>query len=49
MQNSLICQVCNKEAHKYKCPACFAKYCGLSCFKGHREPVLEEGVETSQC
>lgn len=30
------CQVCNKEAAKYKCPGCSTAYCSLVCFKSHK-------------
>nr|CAG4638866.1 EOG090X0JQ4 [Cyclestheria hislopi] len=31
-----LCQICETEPFKYKCPSCLKKYCSLSCFKEHR-------------
>nr|CAG4646727.1 EOG090X0JQ4 [Macrothrix elegans] len=38
----VLCQVCNVQDFKYKCPTCFMKYCSLTCFKTHRENPCEK-------
>ncbi|KAK6359376.1 hypothetical protein TWF696_000536 [Orbilia brochopaga] len=30
------CKFCGTEAAKYKCPTCSAPYCGLACYKPHK-------------
>ncbi|KIJ54555.1 hypothetical protein M422DRAFT_152865 [Sphaerobolus stellatus SS14] len=30
------CEICNVENSKYSCPACFAPYCSVKCFKEHK-------------
>mmetsp|Transcript_17610 Transcript_17610/g.31017 ORF Transcript_17610/g.31017 Transcript_17610/m.31017 type:complete len:154 (+) Transcript_17610:45-506(+) len=32
-----ICEVCQKEPSKYKCPKCMTPYCSLPCFKKHKD------------
>ncbi|ORE02645.1 hypothetical protein BCV72DRAFT_214839 [Rhizopus microsporus var. microsporus] len=32
-----LCQVCEQEESKYKCPNCRLPYCSLVCFKKHKE------------
>lgn len=33
----LLCEVCNKEESKYKCPRCFYRTCSVKCSKKHKE------------
>nr|CAG4637517.1 EOG090X0JQ4 [Ceriodaphnia reticulata]SVE73324.1 EOG090X0JQ4 [Ceriodaphnia reticulata] len=37
-----LCQLCNTQTFKYKCPTCFIKYCSLQCFKVHKESPCEK-------
>nr|CAG4649851.1 EOG090X0JQ4 [Scapholeberis mucronata]SVE94012.1 EOG090X0JQ4 [Scapholeberis mucronata] len=39
---TVVCQLCNKEPFKYKCPTCYIKYCSLQCFKVHKESPCEK-------
>ena len=32
-----LCNMCQKQEHKYKCPRCFALTCSLACSKEHKE------------
>ncbi|ODQ68094.1 hypothetical protein NADFUDRAFT_68410 [Nadsonia fulvescens var. elongata DSM 6958] len=32
----MVCEVCDQQPDKYKCPRCLAKYCGLICYKSHK-------------
>ncbi|DBA02038.1 TPA: hypothetical protein N0F65_000285 [Lagenidium giganteum] len=41
-----VCQVCEQEPSKYKCPKCRAPYCSAACYKKHNEQPCE-GPETS--
>lgn len=34
------CGVCKDAESKYKCPACFVRYCSLACFKVHKESCV---------
>jgi len=34
-----VCEVCQKQPFKYKCPQCQAKYCSVGCYKIHKETV----------
>ncbi|EWC47570.1 hypothetical protein DRE_03190 [Drechslerella stenobrocha 248] len=36
------CKFCEKEQAKYKCPTCSAPYCGLACYKPHKNKHDEE-------
>ncbi|KAJ6260225.1 hypothetical protein Dda_4449 [Drechslerella dactyloides] len=36
------CKFCGTEAAKYKCPTCSAPYCGLACYKPHKNKHDEE-------
>jgi zinc finger HIT domain-containing protein 3 len=31
------CKVCQERVAKYKCPRCIIEYCGIDCFKEHKE------------
>ncbi|KAI8973742.1 hypothetical protein BDF20DRAFT_883883 [Mycotypha africana] len=33
----VICQICNVNESKYKCPQCKLQYCSLVCYKKHKE------------
>jgi hypothetical protein len=33
--SSLLCAVCLRAPHKYRCPTCRARYCSAACFKAH--------------
>nr|CAG4642943.1 EOG090X0JQ4 [Evadne anonyx] len=37
-----LCQLCDKNVFKYKCPTCYVKYCSLDCFKTHRQSPCEK-------
>jgi len=37
MTISGLCQVCNTNASRYKCPKCTIIYCSLPCFKIHKQ------------
>eukprot|EP00124_Ichthyophonus_hoferi_P001305 Ihof_evm6s64 gene=Ihof_evmTU6s64 len=37
MATVAVCGVCNSAPSKYKCPKCEVKYCGIPCFKLHKE------------
>jgi len=37
-----LCQLCEKNVFKYKCPKCYVKYCSLQCFKTHQESPCEK-------
>lgn len=38
-----ICNICNKEISKYKCPICqIIKYCSIDCYKIHKEMKCEK-------
>jgi len=39
--DSVLCRVCGKQFSKYTCPRCNARYCSLSCFKGHNSGCTE--------
>uniref|UniRef100_A0A804LXZ1 HIT-type domain-containing protein n=1 Tax=Zea mays TaxID=4577 RepID=A0A804LXZ1_MAIZE len=50
-ETRVICRVCQKQFAQYTCPRCNARYCSLSCYKGHsvqctesfmRENVMDE-------
>lgn len=32
-----LCQVCDKDPPKYKCPKCEIHYCSLGCYKAHKD------------
>lgn len=32
----VCCVVCGAECPKYRCPGCWARYCGVACFGAHR-------------
>ncbi|KAI9665956.1 MAG: hypothetical protein M1821_003891 [Bathelium mastoideum] len=32
-----LCEVCNEQQHKYKCPQCQTLYCSVGCFKTHKQ------------
>src|SRR4051812_16488298 len=34
--NKVLCQICNKETFKYKCPKCLVKTCSVQCVKNHK-------------
>lgn len=36
-----MCQICNVNDDKYKCPKCLIPYCSLSCFKSENHVHLE--------
>ncbi|KZF19986.1 hypothetical protein L228DRAFT_250404 [Xylona heveae TC161] len=31
-----LCEVCNQEVSKYKCPTCRLQYCSIACYKKHK-------------
>ncbi|XP_026184456.1 zinc finger HIT domain-containing protein 3 [Mastacembelus armatus] len=35
-----LCNVCNEETPKYRCPACKIRYCSLGCYKRHKDTCL---------
>lgn len=37
-----LCQLCNSNPFKYKCPTCFIKYCSLPCFTAHRQTPCQK-------
>jgi hypothetical protein len=39
-KNPKLCVGCGKEQSKYKCPQCLVPYCGVPCFKKHKESCL---------
>uniref|UniRef100_A0A0N5BFG4 HIT-type domain-containing protein n=1 Tax=Strongyloides papillosus TaxID=174720 RepID=A0A0N5BFG4_STREA len=41
----LLCQICNKNKHKYRCPKCQFKTCSLVCCKQHKEEYNCDGVK----
>ncbi|KAI8061854.1 uncharacterized protein B0P05DRAFT_599502 [Gilbertella persicaria] len=44
-----ICQICEKQEAKYKCPKCRAPYCSLVCFKTHKEiPCKAPSTNTTE-
>lgn len=36
-QPAALCEVCQKEASKYKCPRCMKRTCSLMCSKEHKQ------------
>ncbi|ORX78061.1 hypothetical protein BCR32DRAFT_295236 [Anaeromyces robustus] len=42
MNNKKICQVCNENPPKYKCPKCLIPYCSLACYKKHNETPCQK-------
>ncbi|TMW69391.1 hypothetical protein Poli38472_001547 [Pythium oligandrum] len=32
-----VCQICEQQEAKYKCPSCRAPYCSAACYKTHKE------------
>ena len=41
--NSTKCEICNTNAHKYKCPGCSMKTCSLACCKQHKQTTGCDG------
>lgn len=37
-----LCEVCEKEKVKYRCPKCQIVYCSVGCYKGHKESCEEK-------
>ncbi|KAM7374752.1 hypothetical protein PAMP_007392 [Pampus punctatissimus] len=35
-----ICNVCDEQRPKYRCPACKIRYCSLGCYKRHKDTCL---------
>lgn len=33
---AIICEICNNQPPKYKCPLCQLRYCSLDCYKEHK-------------
>jgi len=40
--DTALCQFCNENVFKYKCPTCYVKYCSLDCYKIHRQSPCEK-------
>ncbi|CAD6204201.1 unnamed protein product [Miscanthus lutarioriparius] len=40
-ETRVICRVCQKQFAQYTCPRCNARYCSLSCYKGHSVQCTE--------
>jgi hypothetical protein len=46
-----LCEVCNQEQYKYKCPTCRITYCSVPCFKRHKQEPCQappQAVATTQ-
>jgi zinc finger HIT domain-containing protein 3 len=39
-----LCQICETQESKYKCPSCRAPYCSAGCYKTHKETPCEGGA-----
>ncbi|CEF68968.1 Zinc finger, HIT-type domain-containing protein [Strongyloides ratti] len=42
---ALLCQICNVEKYKYRCPKCQYKTCSLICCKQHKEEYNCDGIK----
>lgn len=40
----MSCDVCSSAAAKYKCPRCRVPYCGVACYKEHKESAACEAA-----
>ncbi|KAI8371843.1 hypothetical protein BD560DRAFT_395605 [Blakeslea trispora] len=40
----VVCNICQEQEAKYKCPKCRAPYCSLVCFKQHKEIPCEQNA-----
>ncbi|CAI5759469.1 unnamed protein product [Candida verbasci] len=46
----MLCQICNTNESKYKCPKCNIPYCSLACYKSesHKEPEQIEKPKSNK-
>eukprot|EP00730_Choanoeca_flexa_P000766 TRINITY_DN10327_c0_g3_i1.p1 TRINITY_DN10327_c0_g3~~TRINITY_DN10327_c0_g3_i1.p1 ORF type:complete len:142 (+),score=22.76 TRINITY_DN10327_c0_g3_i1:159-584(+) len=46
-----LCEICNQEVFKYKCPSCRALYCSVPCYQKHKTKpcqALSLGIAPAQ-
>lgn len=40
-RKSLVCEICDANERKYRCPNCHLHYCSLQCFKDHKPKCID--------